>query len=145
MTRWRIPLLIALGAAVALVGFVVGTASARQPGTPHPALLAGPYWAQLSPNEKQIYLSGFLAGAAAEQARATATAAGHADDSLATSSHAIERMRADRTLRYRFATPVYSAQLDDFYWWDNHVDTPIVDVMIRLNGDMLKQQTEGRP
>jgi hypothetical protein len=135
-------------------GMTSGAALARSPMArssiaraqdPHPTQLAGAYWAQLRPNEKQIYLAGFLAGAAAEQVRARALSDGTSADSLAVSSHAIGELRAARSLQYRFATPVYSAQIDDFYWWQNHREVPIVDAMIRFNGDMLKQQTEGRP
>jgi hypothetical protein len=32
---------------------------------------------------------------------------------------------------------VYSVQVDDFYWWTNHLGTPLVDVMISLNRQML--------
>jgi hypothetical protein len=126
------------------VGVVTGAAMARQQ-EPHPTLLAGAYWSQLRSSEKQIYLTGFLAGAAAEQARGLALSEGKAADSLAVSSHAIARLRAERALQFRFAPAVYSAQIDDFYWWQNHREIPIVDAIIRFNGDMLKQQTEGRP
>ena len=146
MTRGRVAgsigaLVIAGAMAVAMTS---GAAMARQ-RDPHPTILAGAYWAQLRSNEKQIYLAGFLAGAAAEQVRGRAMAEGTSADSLAVSSHAIGELRAARELHFRFGTPVYSAQIDDFYWWQNHRDVPIVDAMIRFNGDMLKQQTEGRP
>jgi hypothetical protein len=129
------------------VGVITGAAMARQQHQqqPHATQLAGAYWAQLRPNEKQIYLAGFLAGAAAEQVRALALADGKAADSVAVSSQAISRLRAERELQYRFAPAVYSAQIDDFYWWQNHRETPIVDAMIRFNADMLKQQSESRP
>jgi hypothetical protein len=138
------------GSIVALavaVGVVAGAAMARQQDQqqPHPTLLAGAYWSQLRPNEKQIYLTGFLAGAAAEQVRALALTDGKAADSLAVSSQAIGRLRSERALQYRFAPPVYSAQIDDFYWWQNHREIPIVDAMIRFNAEMLKQQSESRP
>jgi hypothetical protein len=128
-------------AALALTALIGGIAAAPAP-EPHPALLTGEYWAHLAPHEKQIYLAGFIAGAAVEQARGEARAAGAEGDSLAVSTAAVERMRRARTLRYRFATSVYSAQLDDYYWWDNHVTTPIADVMVRVNGEMLRQQRE---
>jgi len=109
------------------------------------ALRAGAYWAGLTPAAKQVYLTGFLAGAAAEQVRAAAEAAGRSGDSLAVSSRAIDELRAARQLHYRFAPPVYSAQVDDFYWWQNHTETPIVDAMIFFNREMLKQQGHGSP
>ncbi|HEU4564328.1 MAG TPA: hypothetical protein VFS05_06760 [Gemmatimonadaceae bacterium] len=138
--RWRLG---AAGLALAAGAFAAGAGAARVPaaqGAPHAALRTGEFWATLSPREKQLWLAGFIAGAAAEQARAEARAAGTERDSLAVSSGTVARLLRARALRYRFATPVYSSQLDDYYWWDNHVPTPLVDAMIRINDDMLKQQ-----
>src|SRR5689334_12015274 len=102
-------------------------ASARGTFAPPAALLTGEYWSRLTPGERQAYLSGFVAGAAAEQARDEAVAAGRGDDSAAVSSGAVAALRERRALRFPFAPSVYSAQVDDFYWWSNHRDTPIVD------------------
>src|ERR671935_161778 len=65
-------------AALALTALTGGIAAAPAP-EPHPALLTGEYWAHLAPHEKQIYLAGFIAGAAVEQARGEARAAGAQD------------------------------------------------------------------
>jgi hypothetical protein len=97
-----------------------------QPAAPAPTHLSGAYWKQLSACEKQAYLSGFLAGAAAEQARAAATA--------------IDTLRAHSALRYPFAPHVYAAQIDDFYWWQDRVSVPIVDAMIQINGNVDDQR-----
>ena len=145
---WRRPGRQSLAAVACVItaALAAGVASARPAQSPiHPALLTGIFWGQLRPAEKQAYLSGFIAGAAAEQARSVAAAEGRAQDSAAVSSRAIAKMRADRTLHFRFAVPVYAAQIDDFYWWENHASVPIVDAMIFFNGEMLKQQTTGRP
>ncbi|HET7458936.1 MAG TPA: hypothetical protein VFJ74_14900 [Gemmatimonadaceae bacterium] len=109
---------------------------------PHATMQSGAYWTKLSPAERQIYLTGFLAGAAAEQARARAEQSGRAGDSAAVSSGAVEMLRRDRALHFRFAPAVYSAQVDDFYWNGSHAATPIVDAMIFFNGEMLKQQPD---
>jgi len=74
-----------------------------------------------------------------------AVAGGSSYDSAAVSSGSIEQMRAGKLLLFRFAPSVYAAQVDDFYWWDNHVGAPIVDVMITINRQMLRQQEEGAP
>jgi hypothetical protein len=143
--RRRAGLAAAAGAvAMGAVAFAAGRASARQ-RAPHPALLAGDYWASLAPAAKQGYLTGFIAGAAAEQVRAQAVAAGNAADSAAVSSGAVAALRAGRALHFRFAPPVYSAQVDDFYWWKNHAPVPVVDAMITINREMLKQQQAGAP
>ena len=73
---------------VALVAGTLGLGAMGvlgQPDVPPPTHLGGAYWKQLSASEKQAYLAGFLAGAAAEQARAAAMA--------------IDTMRAQGTLR----------------------------------------------
>jgi hypothetical protein len=117
-----------------------GAPNVAQRAEPHAALQAGAYWSKLSPAERQAYLTGFLAGAAAEQARARAEQSGRGDDSAAVSSGAIDALRGSRALHFRFAPHVYSAQVDDFYWNSDHAATPIVDAMIFFNKEMLKQQ-----
>lgn len=85
-----------------------------------PTRLDGAFWTRLTPGEKRIYLQGFVAGAAAEQAEA----AGVPADSL----------RERHALHFAFLPPVYAAQMDDFYWWQNHAATPIVEAMRQING-----------
>lgn len=118
-------------------GFAAGyRVASATPQPRHPALLTGADWARFGFREKELYLSGFIAGAGAEQARALAAERGGAVDSSAVSSGAIEMLHAAKQLRYSYAPSVYSAQIDDFYWWKNHTDTPIVDVMITINRQM---------
>jgi hypothetical protein len=90
--------------------------------TRFPTRLDGAFWSRLTPAEKQIYLQGFVAGAAAEQVGA---AGGEPADAL----------RDRHALHYAFQPPVYAAQMDDFYWWQNHVTTPIVEAMRQINSD----------
>lgn len=117
--------------------FLAGTAAASaRLGPRHPTMLTGADWRSLGSKEKDAYLSGFLAGAAAEQVHGLA-AAGGAADSSAVSSGAIARLRAAKQLHFPYAPSVYTAQVDDYYWWANHVETPIVDVMISVNRDMM--------
>lgn len=120
-------------------------AAAAARAEPHATLQAGAYWAKLSPSEREAYLTGFLAGAAAEQVRARAEQAGRGDDSAAVSSTTIDALRGQRALHYRFAPHVYSVQIDDFYWNRDHAATPIVDAMIFFNREMLKQQAAAAP
>lgn len=104
---------------------------------PHRAALSnGVDWAAYSPREKQAYLSGFIAGAGAEQARALAVLAGDSLDSSAVSSSAITRLKDEQQLRFSYAPSVYAAQIDDFYWWEDHRQIPIVDVMVTINRQM---------
>ena len=100
------------------------------------ALLNGADWAAYGPKEKDAYLSGFIAGAGAEQARALAALAGDSLDSSAVSSSAITRLTDEKQIRFSYAPSVYAAQVDDFYWWVDHREIPIVDVMITINRQM---------
>jgi hypothetical protein len=95
---------------------VIGDSTA----TAFPTRLDGTYWAHLTSDEKRIYLAGFVAGAAAEQAGATGAPA----DSL----------RGRHALDFPFMPNVYAAEIDDFYWWEDHARTPIVDAMRTING-----------
>lgn len=104
----------------------------------HPTMLTGADWTAFGSREKQAYLSGFIAGAAAEQMRAMASS-GTTVDSAAVSSGAIARVKTSKGLHFPYAPSVYSAQIDDFYWWTDHRDVPIVDVMISTNRQMLAQ------
>ena len=120
-----------------IVAFVAGAsaASARQQ-PPHPTLLTGADWNAYGSVEKQAYLNGFLAGAAAEQAF-RAAAPGGPIDSTAVSSAAIGKLRAAKLLHFPYSPSVYTVQVDDYYWWTDHVGTPIIDVMISTNRQML--------
>jgi len=111
-----------------------GRDAAMQPR--HAALLNGADWAAYGPREKEAYLSGFIAGAGAEQARALAALAGDSLDSSAVSSSAITRLKDGKQLRFSYAPSVYAAQVDDFYWWVDHRAVPIVDVMVTINRQM---------
>jgi hypothetical protein len=114
------------GVATALAGAAPGTPvhwrpTTRQDSTPRPRMrgasrpqpLAGAYWTRLSAAEKQVYMAGFLAGAAADS--------GHAPPEL----------------RFRFTPPVYSSQLDDYYWYSDHTAVPIADALAAINKEML--------
>ena len=135
-------------AAVIGIGLASGTATlaahsvraqgAEQPAR-HPTMLTGTDWAAFGPKEKEAYLSGFLAGAALEQARAVTATAGQSDSGAA-ASDAITALRRAHALRFPYAPSVYAAQLDDYYWWANHSDTPIVDVMVSIDHQMRGRQ-----
>ncbi len=85
----------------------------RMRGASRPEPLAGADWTRLSAAEKQIYVAGFLAGAAADSAQ------------------------APPELRFRFTPSVYSSQLDDYYWYSDHVAVPIADALAAINKEML--------
>lgn len=132
---------LATGAAGALVLVLAAFGAGRReaaavPQPRHPVLLTGADWAAYGPKEKEAYLSGFIAGAAAEQGRALAVTAGDSVDTGAVVTSEIARLRNGHQLRFSYAPSVYAAQIDDFYWWVDHRDTSIVDVMIMINRQM---------
>lgn len=95
-----------------------------------PTELAGRDWQRFGPKEKDAYVAGFIAGAAA--VRGTIAAAG--PDT--TPSKAIDAMRAAKQLPFPYSVSVYASQIDDYYWWENHLDVPIVDVLARTNAQL---------
>jgi hypothetical protein len=92
-----------------------------------PSQLAGRDWQKFGPKEKEAYLAGFIAGAATVHGSAGAVSTD------TTPSKAIDVMRAAKELPYPYSVSVYASQIDDFYWWQNHLDVPIVDVLARTN------------
>ena len=115
-------------------GASAGVAGGRQEPR-HPILWAGAEWKSFGSREKQAYLSGFIAGAAAEQALAVTAATGSTKDS-AVPSGAIAKLREGKQLNFPFAPSVYGVQVDDYYWWTDHLGTPITDVMLSVNYQM---------
>jgi hypothetical protein len=96
---------------VSLVVAALGTSAVRA-GAPGFPPLAGMWWRHLAPAEKQLWLGGFLAGAAVDSA-------------------AVPPER-----RFRYAATLYASQLDDYYWWSDRVDTPVVDALSTINQEL---------
>ena len=110
------------------LGLVIVLGSAAMPvkKVESPAQLAGRDWQGFGPREKEAYLAGFIAGAAVRGNSA-------AESTDTTPSKAIDVMRTAKQLPYPYSVSVYASQIDDYYWWENHLDVPIVDVMARTN------------
>ncbi|MDB4915263.1 MAG: hypothetical protein JWM95_2907 [Gemmatimonadetes bacterium] len=106
---------------------VVGSGAISARSLQSPVQLAGRDWQRFGPKEKEAYLAGFIAGAA------TAHGSAEAVSPDTTPSKAIDVMRAAKQLPYPYSVSVYASQIDDFYWWENHLDVPIVDVLARTN------------
>jgi hypothetical protein len=110
------------GAALLGAGFVMGASAAEHPR--RWTALDGRDWTQFAPKEKEAYVAGFLAGAA--------------NAAVSTSDTAVIRTTVDslyRTgaLQFPFGHLVYANQLDEFYWWDNHVPTPLYLALSAIN------------
>jgi hypothetical protein len=110
------------GAALLGGGLVVGASAAQE--SRRWTALDGRDWTQFAPKEKEAYVAGFLAGAANAAAK--------------TSDTAVIRMTVDslyRTgaLQFPFGHMVYANQLDEFYWWENHVPIPLYLALSSIN------------
>lgn len=117
--------LCALGT-VGLGLLLLGSGAAAAMREQGPTQLAGRDWHDFGPKEKDAYVAGFIAGAAVR-----GTAAAVSVDT--TPSKAIEAVRAAKQLPFPYSVSVYASQIDDYYWWENHLDVPLVDVMVRMD------------
>jgi hypothetical protein len=109
------------------LGILLGSGAIPARSLQSPAQLAGRDWQRFGPKEKEAYLAGFIAGAATVHG----SAGGVSTDTMP--SKAIDVMRAAKQLPYPYSVSVYASQIDDYYWWENHLDVPIVDVLARTN------------
>jgi hypothetical protein len=123
MTGWR---LVTAGAALLAAGLTAGLMASQEPRR----WLAydGRDWTQFAPKEKQAYVAGFLAGAAG----AAAGAASAATDTVVL-RRTVDSLYRAQALRFPFGHMVYATQLDEFYWWDNHVPVPLYVALWSIN------------
>lgn len=97
---------------------------------------SGSDWADWTPVARKAYLSGFLAGSALSQAVANGVrdSAGltRAMDSLRTAG-----------LAFPYATNVYSARIEDYFWWENHRPHSIWYAFWEVNNDLKRGMQPG--
>lgn len=93
--------------------------------------LDGRDWTQFSPKEKQAFVAGFLAGAAGPGATVADTAV---------LRRTVDSLYRGGGLRYPFGLMVYATQLDEFYWWENHVPIPLYLALSSINRGLRQQQ-----
>lgn len=103
-------------------GLVVGASTVEAPR--RWMTLDGRDWRHFSPKEKEAYVAGFLAGAAN-------AAAGTGDTAVVRT--AVDSLYRTGTLQFPFGHKLYANQLDEFYWWDNHVPTPLYLALSAIN------------
>jgi len=114
---------IVIASAALLGGALVVRASAAQ--DPRRWVnLDGRDWTQFAPKEKEAYVAGFLAGAANAVASTRDTGAIHTT---------VDSLYRTRALQFPFGQRVYANQLDEFYWWDNHVPVPLYLALSTIN------------
>jgi len=85
-------------------------------------------WTQFAPREKRAYVAGFLAGVA------LADGERGAPPDTAGLRRRVDSLYRVGGLRFPFGQMVYATQLDEFYWWDNHVPTPLYLALRDING-----------
>jgi hypothetical protein len=110
------------GAALLGAGLVVGASAAEEPR--RWTALDGHDWTQFAPKEKEAYVAGFLAGAAN-------AAAGTSDTAVIRTT--VDSLYRTGALQFPFGHRVYANQLDEFYWWGNHVPTPLYLALSAIN------------
>jgi hypothetical protein len=118
-------------AAVALLGggLAMEARAAEEPR--RWVMLDGRDWIQFTPPQKQAYVAGFLAGAAA----ATATSS---DTTVV--RRTVDSLYRAGGLLFPLGHMVYATQLDEFYWWDNHVPIPLYVALSSINQRMNQQR-----
>lgn len=123
-----------LAAAVGVVGVSAGRVIVRPQADRGWAVFDGREWTQFAPAEKRAYVAGFLAGAAlADAARAGAA------DSTALRA-AVDSLFRGGELRFPFGETVYATQLDEFYWWENHVPTRLYLALRDINQRLKRHE-----
>ena len=116
---------------VAAAAFVAGGAASRQ-GDRAWRDLDGREWVGFTPREKQAYVAGFLTGAGLAEAEAATR--GAADS---TRLHAaLDSLARAGALRFAYGAMVYANQLDEFYWWANHVPVRLYLALNQINERM---------
>ena len=115
---------IAVIASAALLGGGLGVGASAAEEARRWTTLDGRDWTQFMPKEKEAYVAGFLAGAANAAASSGDTAV------IRTTVDSLYRTGA---LQFPFGHMVYANQLDEFYWWDNHVPTPLYLALSAIN------------
>lgn len=127
------------------VGQGAGRGTVGDTGVSRHASHEGSYWQALSGKGKDAYVRAFLAGAldaqVGEVAMALHRGAGSAGVPSEVRDKIVDSLRASRAVRFPFAATVYVAQLDDFYWWQDHMTVPVDEALHRINAEMEAQQS----
>lgn len=132
MTARQMGAIAVAGVALLSAGLAVGAHAAQEPR--RWVTLDGRDWTQFAPKEKQAYVAGFLAGAAVGGAR-------NADTAVIRTT--VDSLYRTRGLQFPLGHVVYATQLDEFYWWDNHIPIPLYLALPGIN-QRLQQQAHDR-
>lgn len=91
----------------------------------------GHRWSEFSSAEKDAFLGGFLAGAAAVQAH-EALQDGASFDAEALTEQ-VDRLRSERRLIFRYAPSLYHARLHDYLFYVNNREHPLYRALAEVN------------
>jgi hypothetical protein len=127
MTMRRVAAIAVASTALLAGSVVVGARAGQEPR--RWVTLDGRDWTAFAPKEKQAYVAGFLAGAA--------EAAASSRDS-AVIRRTVDSLYRAGALPFPFGHMVYANQLDEFYWWDNHVPVPLYVALSSINQRLLQ-------
>lgn len=85
-------------------------------------------WQKWTPESRQAWTDGFLAGAAAGQA---------SDSTFADSTQFVQWMTGRPIgLRFPYGSNIYQARLQDWYFWENHRNAPLWQGVWTVNGEI---------
>lgn len=94
----------------------------------------GREWVGFAPREKQAFVTGFLAGAGLAEAELAAS--GEADSGRV--HGALDSLTRAGAQRFAHGSMVYATQLDEFYWWENHVPVRLYLALRHINDGMRR-------
>jgi hypothetical protein len=119
---------IAVAGVLVSAGLAIAARAAQEPR--RWVTLDGRDWTQFAPKEKQAYVAGFLAGAAV---------GGTSNGDTAVIRATVDSLYQTRGLQFPLGHMVYATQLDEFYWWDNHIPIPLYLALPGINQRFQQQ------
>lgn len=138
LERVRVPTAARWTAAVAVLLGVVGLTAApglrqrpENPVTQNPIDWDGHHWSRFSSAEKEAFLGGFLAGAAAAQAYEALE--GEPTFNGEVLKERVARLRAEGMLVFPYAPNLYHARLHDYLFYVNNREQPLYEAIADLN------------
>ncbi len=114
--------------AVSLAWVLAAPVRARQDR--HWLEVNGTDWTTMDSRQQAAWMQGFLAGRAVGQLPDSVRR-----DTLA-APRALQQMRQAGTLAFRYAVPLYTNRLNDFYHWENHRPLPLWRGMEDVNQEL---------
>lgn len=105
-------------------------AAAADDGAPDPIGYSGTDWSRLTPDARDAYLIGFLAGAAAQQATNTRAATPAPGKVIAARARAL---KSEGRLTFPYRENVYRAHIDDYFFYRNRRVEPLIKVIVDMN------------